>query len=80
MIPMSVKFQIVLPEDLAEEMKTTAARLEVPLAEFIRETMREKLSAMKARPAKEKPLGWMIGLSRIEDTDLAARVDEILYK
>jgi hypothetical protein len=77
---MSVKFQIVLPEDLAEEMKTTAARLEVPLARFIRETMQEKLAAMKAKPAKDKPLGWMIGLAGIEDTGLAARVDDILYK
>ncbi len=77
---MSVKFQIVLPEDLAEEMKTTAARLEIPLAQFIRETMKEKLSALKAKPAKHKPLGWMIGLAKIEDTDLSARVDEILYK
>jgi hypothetical protein len=70
----------LLREIFRQDDLTTAARLDVPLARFIRETMQEKLSAMKAKPAKDKPLGWMIGLARIEDTGLAARVDDILYK
>jgi len=32
----SIKYQITLPEPLADEMRTTAARLKIPLAQFIR--------------------------------------------
>ena len=53
---MSVKYQITLPEPLAEEMRATAARLKVPLAQFIRETMEDKLRELKSRKRKERPL------------------------
>ncbi len=78
---MSVKYQITLPERLAEEMRATAARLKVPLAQFIRETMEDKLRDLKSRKRKERPLEWMEKLRvDIPDTDLSSRVDEILYK
>jgi hypothetical protein len=77
----SVKYQITLPEQLAEEMRSTAARLKVPLAQFIRETMEDKLRDLKSRKRKEHPLAWMRGMAKgIKDTDLASRIDEILYK
>ena len=77
----SLKFQVTLPDELASEMKTTAARLEIPLAQFIRETMQDRLRELKKRGKKERPLDWMRKLRiDIPDTDLASRVDEILYK
>jgi hypothetical protein len=78
---MSVKYQITLPEPLAEQMHATAARLKIPLAQFIRETMEDKLREVKSQDRKGHPLAWMEKLRvDIPDTDLAARVDEILYK
>jgi cytochrome c553 len=77
----SVKYQITLPDPLAAEMRAAAARLKIPLAQFIRETMEDKLRDLKSRRRKERPLEWMKGMAKgIKDTDLAARVDEILYK
>jgi cytochrome c553 len=78
---MSVKYQITLPEPLAEEMRAAAAHQKVPLAQFIRETMEDKLRDLKSRKRKERPLEWMRGMAKgIKDTDLASRIDEILYK
>ena len=75
---MSLKFQITLPEDLAAEMKAAASRLRVPLAQFIRQTMQEKLRQAKSSTTKD-PFSWMDGLAETNETDLASRVDEILY-
>ena len=77
---MSVKYQITLPDPLAEEMRATATRLKIPLAQFIRETMEDKLRELKSKRG-DGPLEWMKGMAKgIRDTDLAARIDEILYK
>ena len=77
---MSIKYQIVLPDDLSQAMRVTAARLKIPLAQFIRETMEDRLREMKAKSG-ERPLAWMEKLRvDIPDTDLASRVDEILYQ
>ena len=78
---MSVKYQITLPDPLAEEMRAAATRLKIPLAQFIRETMEDKLRELKSKRRKDQPLAWMRKLRvDIPDTDLASRVDEILYK
>lgn len=78
---MSVRFQITLPERLAKEMRATATRLKVPMAQFIRETMEDKLRDLKSRKRKERPLAWMEKLRvDIPDTDLSSRIDEIIYK
>ena len=62
-------------------MRATAARLKVPLAQFIRETMEDKLRDLKSRKRKERPFAWMEKLRvDIPDTDLSSRIDEILYK
>jgi hypothetical protein len=77
----SIKYQITLPEPLADEMRTTAAQLKIPLAQFIRETVEDKLRELKAQNGQARPLAWMEKLRvDIPDTDLASRVDEILYK
>jgi hypothetical protein len=78
----SVKYQITLPEPLAQEMRTAADRLKIPLAQFIREAMEDRLRELKvSKKRKAGPLDWMKGMAKgIKDTDLASRVDEILYK
>jgi hypothetical protein len=76
---MSLKYQITLPEDLAAEMKAAAERLGIPLAQFIRETVQEKLAQVKSAKRKD-PFAWMDGLADIDETDITSRVDEILYR
>jgi len=77
----SIKYQITLPEPLADEMRITAAKLKIPLAQFIRETVEDKLRELKAQDSNRRPLEWMEKLRvDIADTDLASRIDEILYK
>ena len=76
---MSVKFQITLPEPLASELKTAAARLRVPLAELIRETMAARLAQLKTQSG-EDPFAAITGIVDSGERDLAARVDEILYR
>lgn len=76
-----MKYQIVLPDDLSHQMRAAAARLKVPLAQFIRETMEDRLRQMKSVKSKQRPFDWMRKLRvDIPDRDLASRVDEILYK
>lgn len=75
---MSVKFQMVLPDDLAIRLKHEAAAREIPLAEFVRQTMEEKLAAAPKK-RKRRPLDSIVGAIHTGDGDLAARVDEILY-
>jgi hypothetical protein len=78
MIDTSLKFQLTLPEDLAAEMKAAAASLRIPLAQFIRLTMEEKLRSARTVTPRD-PFAWMDGLADIDETDLASRVDEALY-
>jgi hypothetical protein len=79
---MSTKYQITLPAELALDLKQTSAQLGIPLAQFIRETMEQRLRSDKAkrRTASGHPLASIIGLLDGEDADLASRVDEILYR
>ena len=76
---MSHKFQITLPDDLAEELRAEAAQAGVPLAELIRETMRERLRNPDVRSGTV-PLAAVIGIVDADETDLASRVDEVLYR
>ena len=76
---MSLKYQITLPEDLAADMKEAAARLGIPLAQFIREAVQERLTQSKSAKRKD-PFAWMDGLADIDETDGASRIDEILYR
>jgi hypothetical protein len=76
MMCMSVKFQITLPDDLAYQLKRAAARRKTPLAQFIRETMQDKLLEP---PKRNAFLDRITGIVDSDETDLASRVDEILY-
>lgn len=74
-----MKFQITLPEDLAAELKGAAGKLGVPLAQFIRETMQARLRESKAQRSPD-PFAWMDGLAQTAETDLASRIDDVLYR
>ena len=76
---MSVKFQITLPHHLALELKRAAGRQKISLAQFIRETMEERLRQTK-RNSQPDPFASITGLVNSDETDLAAKVDEILYQ
>ena len=75
---MSIKYQITLPDGLASELKATAERLKMPLAELIRETMQRRLQELKAGDRSD-PFASITGLVKSDETDLSQRVDEILY-
>ncbi len=51
---MSVKYQITLPEDLAFRMREATFSLKIPLAQFIRETMEEKLDRLRTAPETDR--------------------------
>ncbi|MGO4880202.1 MAG: hypothetical protein ACLP59_05200 [Bryobacteraceae bacterium] len=76
---MSVKFQITLPDDLALALKRAAVKDKVPLAQYIRVTMVERLGRV-ANAASGDPFASITDLADAPDVDLAASVDEILYK
>ena len=75
---MSHKFQITLPEDLAAELKQEATKQGIPLAEFIRQTMRERMREAASRLSD--PFASITGIVDGPETDLSSRIDEILYR
>ena len=76
---MSKKFQITLPEDLAAAMKSASTKSKIPLAQYIRETMEERLR-QEAHKQSRDPFASITDLVDSEEPDLASRVDEILYR
>jgi hypothetical protein len=75
----SVKFQVTLPDDLALALKQAAARDRVPPAEYIRAAMAEQLNRQSHTDSVD-PFASITDIGGEQDTDLAARVDEILYE
>jgi hypothetical protein len=76
---MSTKFQVTLPDGLAHELKREAARRRMPLAESTRRTMEAQLREDRnTNPAD--PFAGVTGIVDAAETDLAARVDEVLYR
>ena len=76
---MSVKFQITLPERLAIELKQAAAKRSVSLARFIRDTMEERLRQPRGGLGGDA-FDTITDLVECEETDLASRVNETLYR
>jgi metal-responsive CopG/Arc/MetJ family transcriptional regulator len=76
---MSHKLQVTLPDDLAAELLTEAERLQVPPAELIRETIRERLQQSRPK-SRSKAFEAIDGMIDSPESDLAARVDEVLYR
>jgi len=76
---MSVKFQITLPDDLAQALKQAASREKLPLAQLIRETMANRLRQTRSASGGD-PFASITNLVDAPDTNLSESVDEILYK
>lgn len=76
---MSVKFQVTLPDSLMAQLKVESRRLKISVAELIRQTMHDSLSK-RWKSQKESFFDSITGLiTDCKETDLASRVDEILY-
>jgi hypothetical protein len=75
---MSVKFQVTLPETVLAELKQESAKMGVPVAEFIRQTIDDRLRKRERVPRAD-PFDGIDGLVDSGETDLTSRVDEILY-
>ena len=75
-----MKFQVTFPDAFAEEARIVSARLKIPLAQFIRDSMEQRL-----RDLRDQSIGHRRLLERFQgvidtgETDLASRVDDILY-
>ena len=76
---MSVMIQVLLPDELARELEKAAAKLHLPVDELAREAVREKLSRIEQRASSQRFLEKYRGIIDSPETDLASRVDEILY-
>ena len=80
MMIVSVKYQITLPEELAFRLKEAAVRRQIPMAQFIRETMEDKLRQSDTGKRSRDPFSRIRGIVDSPETDLSTRVDEILYR
>ena len=76
---MSVKFQVTFPEALMAELKTESERLGIPVAELIRQVIDDRFHRSH-RPLKSDPFEAIDGLAKSNETNLASRIDEILYR
>ena len=77
---MATKFQITFQEDFVEEARSVAARLRIPLAQFIRESMQQRMNELRQeKRGTPRFLERFSGVIDTGETDLASRVDEILY-
>jgi len=75
-----MKFQVTLPDDFAEEARTVSARLQIPLAQFIRDSMQQRLNELRmGKHGRQRFLDRFSGVIDTGETDLASRVDELLY-
>jgi len=61
------------------ELKRESEKAGISVAELIRQTMVDRLRKRRRTPRGD-PFEVIDGLVRSDETDLAARVDEILYK
>jgi len=77
---MSMKFQMVLPNDLASQVRALADRRGIPLAQLIRETMEAKLLESNLQTSRPGILSRLTGLgAAVPETNLSSLVDQELY-
>jgi len=75
-----MKFQVTFPDAFAEEARIVSARLKIPLARFIRDSMEQRLKELRDQSAgSRRLLERFRGVISTGETDLASRVDDILY-
>lgn len=74
------RMQFYIPYNLRDELLQLSARKGVPMAELIREAIREYLHNQRL-PADEDPALALIGLMRDNDVpeDVAVRHDDYIY-
>jgi hypothetical protein len=74
---MSTKFQVTFPDLLMAQLKREAKRLDISVAEFIRQSTEASLRAKKRTGEFVDPFALITGIVNADETDLASRVDEI---
>jgi hypothetical protein len=75
-----MKFQVTFPDAFAEEARIVSARLKIPLAQFIRDSMEQRLRELRNQGGGGRRfLERFSGAINTGESDLASRVDEILY-
>jgi len=74
-----MKFQVTFPDAFAEEARVVSARLKIPLAQFIRDSMEQRLKELRNQGGGRRLLERFNGAINTGESDLASRVDEILY-
>ena len=75
---MSVKYQIVLPDALAADLKRVADRLGVPRSQIIRDAVEARLKSYRSKV--RDPFAGITGLVETGDRDVSTRCDEIVYE
>ena len=75
-----MKFQVTFADDFAEEARMVSARLKIPLAQFIRDSMQRRMNELREENhGRQRLLERFSAAIETGETDLASRVDEILY-
>ena len=74
---MSTKFQVTFPDPLMAQLKRESKRLDISVAEFVRQSTEVTLRASRRTSAVVDPFASITGIVDSRDTDLASRVDEI---
>jgi hypothetical protein len=74
---MSTKFQVTFPDPLMTQLKREARRLEISVAEFVRQSAEVSLRAQRRTSGFVDPFASITGIVDSRDKDLASRVDEI---
>lgn len=76
---MSVKYQIVLPDALAVELKRVAEKLKVHRSQLIRDAIEARLKTYHHSRVQD-PFSNITGLVESGESDVSSRMDEILYE
>ncbi len=74
---MSTKFQVTFPDPLMSQLKRESKRLDISVAEFVRQSTETSLRAKKRSSGFVDPFASITGIVDCKETDLASRVDEI---
>ncbi len=74
---MSTKFQVTFPDSLMAQLKRESKRLDISVAEFVRQSTEVSLRAKRRTEGFVDPFTSITGIVDSQDKDLASRVDEI---
>ncbi|MEO5925922.1 MAG: hypothetical protein ABIR70_19035 [Bryobacteraceae bacterium] len=74
---MSTKFQVTFPDPLMAQLKRESKRLDISVAEFVRQSAEATLRGKRRTGGFVDPFASITGLVNSDETDLASRVDEI---